>query len=186
MHTRKEHWEKIYHNKPFEQTSWYQEMPTTSIEFLHSARLPKSAKIIDIGGGESRFVNYLLAEGYEHVTVLDISQNAIDKKRQELGPASDKVRWIVSDIVDFQPTERYDFWHDRATFHFLTEEADIQKYLETMRQFIAPEGNIAIGTFSENGPTKCSGIDIKQYSERSLSELVSQFFKRYAASRPIT
>ncbi len=178
MPTRKEHWEKIYQHKEFAQTSWYQEMPTTSIEFLESAKLPRSAKIIDVGGGESQFVNYLLAEGYQDITVLDISQNAIDKKQQELGEAAHQIRWIVSDIIDFRPDKQYDFWHDRATFHFLTADTEVEKHIKTMREFIVPEGILVIGVFSENGPTKCSGLEIKQYSEHSLSERISRFFHK--------
>ena len=175
---RKEHWEKIYQNKAFAETSWYQELPVTSIEFLKSANLSRSAKIIDVGGGESRFVNYLLTEGYQDITVLDISQTAIDKKRQELGEAADRVRWIVSDVLEFRPEECYDFWHDRATFHFLTLENEIEEQLQIMQAFIAKEGTLVIGTFSENGPTMCSGLEIKQYSERSLSAQVSRFFQK--------
>lgn len=175
---RKEHWEKVYQTKNFEEVSWYQEVPTTSLEFLDAAQLPKDAKIIDVGGGESRFVNYLLANGYTNISVLDISQGAIDKKKQELGADADKITWIVSDIVDFKPTEQYDFWHDRATFHFLTQEPEIEKYLHTIRQHVRPQGVLVVGTFSEDGPTKCSGLEVKQYSEEGLSQRISKFFHK--------
>ena len=176
---KKNHWDFVYQNKDFKEVSWYQETPTTSIEFLESLHLSKSAKIIDIGGGESRFVDYLIEKGFENITVLDISATAIDKKKRELGDKiSAKIKWIVSDIVDFQPVEQYDFWHDRATFHFLTDNHDVEKYVETVRQFVKPDGALILSTFSENGPTKCSGLPIQQYSEQTLSARVEAFFTK--------
>ena len=175
---KKTHWETVYQKKQFEEVSWFQETPTTSITFFEKLKLPKSAKIIDVGGGESRFVDYLLANGFKNVTVLDISATAIDKKKQALGDKAQSVKWVVSDVVDFQPTEQYDFWHDRATFHFLTQQSDIEKYVTTIQQFVKPKGALILSTFSENGPTKCSGLDIKQYSEKTLSERVEAFFTK--------
>jgi 2-polyprenyl-3-methyl-5-hydroxy-6-metoxy-1,4-benzoquinol methylase len=176
---KKNHWESMYQNKDFKDVSWFQNVPTTSIEFLESLYLSKSAKIIDIGGGESRFVDYLIQKGFENITVLDISATAIQKKKQELGAViSTKIKWIISDIVDFQPIEQYDFWHDRATFHFLTDTKDVEKYVETVRQFVTPEGALILSTFTENGPTKCSGLTIQQYSEQSLSAQVEAFFTK--------
>ena len=175
---KKNHWDLVYQNKDFKDTSWFQEIPSTSIAFLESLKLDKSAKIIDIGGGESRFVNYLLDKGFESISVLDISATAIEKKKQELGSKSTKITWIVSDIVDFKPTETYDFWHDRATFHFLTDQNDITAYVQTVQQFVAPEGALILSTFSENGPTKCSGLPIHQYSEITLSARVEAFFTK--------
>ena len=175
---KKTHWETMYQKKQFEDVSWFQETPTTSIAFFEKLKLPKSAKIIDIGGGESRFVDYLLDNGFKNVTVLDISATAVDKKKHALGDKAQRVKWVISDVVDFQPTEQYDFWHDRATFHFLTQQSDIEKYVTTIQQFVKPEGALILSTFSENGPTKCSGLDIKQYSETTLSERVEAFFTK--------
>ena len=175
---KKNHWESVYQNKDFKDTSWFQEVPSTSIAFLESLKLDKSAKIIDIGGGESRFVNYLLDKGFENISVLDISATAIEKKKRELGAKSTTITWIVSDIVDFKPTETYDFWHDRATFHFLTDQNDVATYVQTVQQFVAPEGALILSTFSENGPTKCSGLPIQQYSETTLSARVETFFTK--------
>ena len=175
---KKTHWETMYQKKQFQEVSWFQETPTTSIAFFEKLALPKSAKIIDVGGGESRFVDYLLEKGYVDITVLDISATALEKKKQTLGDKAQSVKWVVSDVVDFQPTEHYDFWHDRATFHFLTQQADIERYIKTIQQFVKPEGALILSTFSENGPTKCSGLDIKQYSEKTLSERVEAFFTK--------
>ena len=175
---KQQHWETVYQKKQFEEVSWFQETPTTSITFFEGLNLPKSARIIDVGGGESRFVDYLLDKGFTNISVLDISATAIEKKKQALGSKAQQVKWIISDVVDFQPTEQYDFWHDRATFHFLTEQNDIEKYIDTIRQFIKPEGSLILSTFSEKGPTKCSGLDIKQYSEKTLTERVEAFFTK--------
>lgn len=175
---KKNHWDLVYQNKNFQDTSWFQDVPSTSIAFLESLKLDKSAKIIDIGGGESHFVNYLLDKGFENISVLDISATAIEKKKRELGSKSATITWIVSDIVDFKPTETYDFWHDRATFHFLTDQNDIAAYVQTVQQFVAPEGALILSTFSENGPTKCSGLPIQQYSETTLSARVEAFFTK--------
>lgn len=175
---KQQHWETMYQKKQFEEVSWFQETPTTSITFFEGLNLPQSARIIDVGGGESRFVDYLLDKGFTNISVLDISATAIEKKKKALGDKAQQVNWIVSDVVDFQPTEQYDFWHDRATFHFLTEQNDIEKYIDTIRQFVKTEGSLILSTFSENGPTKCSGLDIKQYSEKTLTERVEAFFTK--------
>lgn len=175
---RKKHWENIYQTKKPDEVSWYQPSPETSLEFIKQFNVPKSAKIIDIGGGDSFLVDHLLDLGYRDITVLDISQAAIDRARQRLGDKAQNVKWIVADAADFKPKEKYDFWHDRAAFHFLTEEKEISNYLETARQNINPQGVLVIGTFSEQGPKKCSGIEIKQYSETTMVERLKMFFEK--------
>jgi trans-aconitate methyltransferase len=175
---RKKHWENIYHTKTFEGVSWYQPVPVTSLEFVEQFHVPKTAKIIDVGGGESHFVDSLLDQGYQDVTVLDISEAAIEKTKQRLGARASKIKFIVADIAYFTPEEKYDFWHDRATFHFLTDEVEISQYLKTVRNGINPEGVLVIGTFSEQGPKKCSGIDVRQYSEKSMAERLKKYFKK--------
>lgn len=170
---RKNHWENIYQTKELNEVSWYQPTPTTSLNFIHKMNISKDSKIIDIGGGDSFLVDNLLEQGYKNITVLDISEAAIQKAKIRLGKNASKINWIVSDITQFEPTEKYDFWHDRAVFHFLTNENDINKYLELVRNNLNGNGKLLIGTFSETGPTKCSGIEIKQYS----SELLKDTFK---------
>src|SRR5688572_18545901 len=120
MTNRQEHWEKIYSTKSPQEVSWTQATPTTSLNFIHSFGLSLDSPIIDIGGGESRLVDYLLDEGFTNITVLDISTIALEKAQQRLGSRANKVKWIVSDITEFEPQEHYKVWHDRATFHFLT------------------------------------------------------------------
>ncbi len=164
---KKNHWETVYETKNPDQVSWTQEVPKTSLEFIHSFGLKKTAKIIDIGGGDSNFVDHLLDEGFENITVLDISAKALEKSQKRLGDKAVKVNWVVSDITEYKPKTTFDVWHDRATFHFLTTAEQIEKYMTTARNSV--NGFLAIATFSENGPTKCSGLEIKQYSEEKLA-----------------
>ena len=119
---KKSHWEHIYDVKTPEQVSWTQNKPETSLDFIHSFGEDKTAKIIDIGGGDSKLVDFLLEEGYENISVLDISANALERAKKRLGEKAKKVTWIVADITEFEPTEQYDNWHDRAVFHFLTHQ----------------------------------------------------------------
>ncbi len=179
---RKEHWDNIYQNKQLSEVSWYQPVPQTSLDFIADYNLSKNSKIIDIGGEDSFLVDHLLAFGYQDITVLDISELAIDRAKKRLGADADKVRWIASDVTEFHSTEQYDFWHDRATFHFLTDQNDIHRYINTANQSINPTGYMMVGTFSENGPKKCSGIDIKQYSETSLADQMQEHFEKILCS----
>lgn len=176
MTTRKEHWEKVYSTKQPHEVSWTQELPKTSLAFFHSFNLLKTASIIDIGGGDSKLVDYLLDEGYERVSVLDISEKAIERAKQRLGDKAKKVNWIVSDVTDFHLTTSYDCWHDRATFHFLTSSSDINTYLNTARQ--AVNKFMIIGTFSNKGPNKCSMLDVHQYTEEELQQQLKNGFEK--------
>lgn len=173
---KQKHWETVYKTKQPNEVSWTQEIPKTSLDFIHEFNLPKTANIVDIGGGDSKLVDYLLEEGFENITVLDISAEALEKAKNRLGENAQKVNWIVSDITDFEPAIKYDVWHDRATFHFLTTPKQIKKYIEIASK--AVNGFLTIGTFSEKGPDKCSGLQIKKYSEKTLtSELKKKFEK---------
>jgi len=176
MTDRKKHWETVYETKNPDQVSWTQDIPKTSLEFIHSFGLNKTAKIIDIGGGDSKLVDYLLDEGFENVTVLDISAKSLEKAKKRLGKKANKVHWIVSDITDFEPHTTYDVWHDRAAFHFLTTSEEIKKYMQTARKSVS--GFLTIGTFSQIGPKKCSGLDIKQYNEDELSTELREGFEK--------
>jgi ubiquinone/menaquinone biosynthesis C-methylase UbiE len=175
---RKKHWENIYQTKELKDVSWYQPCPTTSLDFIKRFNIPTTAKIIDVGGGDSFFVDHLLDLGYQDITVLDISKAALDKAKQRLGDRATKVKWIVADVSSFIPTEQYDFWHDRAAFHFLTQEQEITNYIDTIQRSIKPAGVLVIGTFSEQGPKKCSGIEIKQYSETTMTARLKMFFEK--------
>lgn len=174
--TLQKHWEQVYQTKTPEQVSWTQTIPSTSLSFIQTFGVDKSAPIIDIGGGDSKLVDYLLLEGYENITVLDISATAIKRAQNRVGDTAGKVKWVVSDIMSFSPEQQYSIWHDRATFHFLTTRKEIAQYLDIARK--AVNGYLTIGTFSDEGPDKCSGLPVHQYSEESLSaELKNGFSK---------
>jgi ubiquinone/menaquinone biosynthesis C-methylase UbiE len=177
---RKQHWENIYQTKELKDVSWYQPTPETSLEFIANLKIAKDAKIIDVGGGDSFLAEFLLDLGYTDISVLDISANAIERAKERMGESAQKVKWIVSDVTQFNPTEKYDLWHDRAAFHFLRSENDIESYLKILNQSIAENGQLIIGTFSEDGPLKCSGIEIKQYSEESMVNQFKTHFEKIA------
>ncbi len=175
---RKKHWENIYKTKELKDVSWFQPTPETSLNFFKQFSVPTTAKIIDIGGGDSFLVDNLLDLGYVDITVLDISEASLDRAKLRLGDRASKINWIVADAATFKPSEKYDFWHDRAAFHFLTQESEISNYLDTVQKSIKPTGILVIGTFSENGPKKCSGIEIKQYSETTMTDRLKMFFEK--------
>ena len=176
--SKKEYWDKIYNTKQANEVSWFQVYPKTSMEFISLFDLPKNAAIIDIGGGDSNFVDTLLENGFSDITILDISASAIERAKKRLGGKAKHINWIVSDITEFNPQRQYDFWHDRAAFHFLTSEELVDRYVEIAGKGIANNGYLILGTFSEKGPKKCSGLEIKQYSEKSMSGKFENAFKR--------
>lgn len=178
MHSHKTHWEKIYEAKAESDFSWFQPYPQISVDFINLFKLPKTASIIDIGGGDSHLVDALLELGYSDITMLDISAKSIERTKVRLGEKASAVTWIEKNIVDFEPQRMYDFWHDRAAFHFLTAEIQIIKYLAIVKQGIKSGGHLVLGTFSDNGPNKCSGLEVKQYTESSMSALFEKDFKR--------
>ena len=175
---RKQHWENIYQTKSLDEVSWYQPKPETSLSFFKKYNISKNANIIDVGGGDSFLVDHLLALGYQNITVLDISEAAIERAKKRLAEKANLVEWIVSDITHFTPTKNYDVWHDRAAFHFLTDDNDKECYTEIITKNIAAKGILILGTFSKNGPKKCSGIEIQKYSEEKLSEQFEDGFEK--------
>ena len=164
----KQHWENIYQTKQPNEVSWTEEVPTVSLGFIHQFNLPKDAKIIDIGGGDSKLVDHLLAEGYSNVSVLDISAAAIERAKKRLGEKATTVKWFETDILEFKPNDTYDLWHDRAVFHFQTGPDKIDGYLNLVKDAVT--GKIIVGTFSVDGPKKCSGLEIKQYDEVGMKD----------------
>lgn len=173
---RRAHWQQVYETKSPDEVSWTQKRPSTSLEFIESFRLDKDAKIIDVGGGDSNLVDFLLDQAYSDITVLDISAKALEKAQNRLGDRANKVNWVVSDITEFQPSVNYDLWHDRAAFHFLTNPEQVNIYLKLVNQHVSQY--LVLGTFSEAGPTKCSGLEIQQYSEKSMTELFGERFDK--------
>ncbi len=171
----KEHWESIYQAKKTNEVSWFQENPKTSLNLIAETSLDKNARIIDIGAGDSMLVDNLLTLGFRKISVLDVSSNALKRAKKRLGSRADAVKWIVSDLREFETDEKYDLWHDRAVLHFLTTKEDITKYVNMIRRFLNHNGYLIISTFSDNGPKKCSGLDVKRYSENSIKKLFKDF-----------
>lgn len=174
--SNKDHWEKIYETKNLSEVSWYQPIPGTSLDWIRKQHIARQAAIIDIGGGDSFLSEYLLKEGFEDLSVLDISSTSIQKAKKRLGDNQNSIHWIVRDILEFRTEKKYDLWHDRACFHFLINPEDIRRYVEIAWRHTRPEGILIMGTFSKEGPTKCSGIEIKQYTAERLSETFSPHF----------
>jgi cyclopropane fatty-acyl-phospholipid synthase-like methyltransferase len=175
--SQKSHWDNVFSTKQETEVSWYQELPKTSLELISKLNIPKESKIIDIGGGDSYLIDALLEQGYNNLTLLDISEKAIERIKSRLGVKCKNVTFIVSDILDFNPLESYDLWHDRASFHFLTEQNQIDKYAEIVSKSIQDKGKMIIGTFSENGPKKCSGLDITQYNAAKMNSVFQNNFQ---------
>ncbi len=173
---RKAHWEKVYTEKTPEGVSWYQRQPAMSLELIVSSGIGPTGKIIDVGGGASVLVDKLLDKGFKDLTVLDISAGAMDYAKERLGTRAENVHWIEADVTEFEPSDQYDLWHDRAVFHFLTDTGDRKKYVKCVRRALRPGGHLIISTFAMEGPPQCSGLDIERYSPDKLkNELGGSF-----------
>ena len=166
---RRAHWERVYTEKRPDQVSWFQAEARLSLDLISKFSASPHATIVDVGGGASRLVDGLLARGYADVRVLDLSAAALAASHARLGTAGDGVRWSVGDVLtaDFAP-QSVDVWHDRAVFHFLTEPAERARYVEQVRLAMRPDGLVLVATFAEDGPLKCSGLDVVRYSPDTL------------------
>ena len=174
----KSHWEKVYAAKEATSVSWYQEHAECSLALVRNTEISRSAAIMDVGGGASTLVDDLLADGYSDVTVLDLSAAALSAAMQRLGTHAAKVQWLEADVTDATlPSSRYDVWHDRAVFHFLTEPQQRQAYVETVFRSVKPGGHVIVATFAEDGPTQCSGLPVMRYA---ANELHAQFGDAFA------
>jgi 2-polyprenyl-3-methyl-5-hydroxy-6-metoxy-1,4-benzoquinol methylase len=172
------HWDKVYETKAENELSWFQAYPHRSVELIEQCNLPRNASVIDIGGGDSHLVDALLSLGFSNITVLDISAAGINRAKARLGEKAAQVTWIVSAITELKPVVQYDLWHDRAAFHFLTREEHIDKYVSIAGEAVKKDGYLILSTFSEKGPTKCSGLEIKQYSEISMPARFNEAFEK--------
>jgi 2-polyprenyl-3-methyl-5-hydroxy-6-metoxy-1,4-benzoquinol methylase len=165
----KTHWEQIYQAKAVTQVSWYQLHPLLSLQYIQNTGIGTTGQIIDIGGGASTLVDHLLEDGFQHITVLDISAAALEVAQQRLGPRAGVVTWLEADITQaLLPRHKYDVWHDRAVFHFLTQAEDRQRYLNAVREAVRPGGHIIVATFADDGPERCSGLEVARYNPESL------------------
>ena len=174
---RKAHWEKVYQEKAADTVSWYQQSPQLSLSMIGELALSNDAPIIDVGGGASLLVDCLLNEGYSNLSVLDISQAAIDLDRKRLAARANKVTWIAEDITLFKPSQTYQLWHDRAVFHFLTDSNDRLRYIEALLSATEPGSCVIVATFALDGPEKCSGLPIVQYDEEKICGVLGEEFK---------
>jgi ubiquinone/menaquinone biosynthesis C-methylase UbiE len=174
---RQGHWEHVYETKGEREVSWFQESPAPSLELIALAGATPASAIADIGGGASRLVDHLLAQGSRDVTVLDLSAAALAASRERLGRDAERVKWIVADVTTWQPSERYEIWHDRAAFHFLNAPHEQTAYVERLQRALKVGGHAIIGTFALDGPEKCSGLPVTRHSAETIAALLGAGFR---------
>jgi 2-polyprenyl-3-methyl-5-hydroxy-6-metoxy-1,4-benzoquinol methylase len=179
--SRKSHWEKAYAEKGEAGVSWFEDRPAVSLDFIEQIGSTPATSLIDIGGGASRLVDALVASGWHSVTVLDISETALDAAKARLGSAAGEVQWIAADVTQWQPTGTYDIWHDRAAFHFLIDRLDREAYVERLGAAVKPGGHAIIATFAPDGPERCSGLPVVRYDAAALAHVVGPAFELEAS-----
>ena len=182
----KTHWDQVYKTKPSNQVSWYRPHLETSLALISRAARTNSASIIDVGGGESTLVDDLLAQGYQSITVLDISQTAIEVTKKRLKELAERVQWIAGDVTEAElPRGAFDVWHDRAVFHFLTSTEERVAYVQQVAYAVRPGGHVIVSTFGPEGPTKCSGLDVARYDANSLHEQFGARFRLVESAKEL-
>jgi SAM-dependent methyltransferase len=174
---RQAHWENVYQTKGERDVSWFQETPEVSLDLIRATGACAAASIVDIGGGASRLADALLDAGYRSITVLDLSDKALERSRARLGIRAAQVSWVVADVTNWQPTSTFDVWHDRAAFHFLTEPKDRLAYGECVRKAVRPGGHVIIGTFALDGPERCSGLPVVRHDHTTIADVLGGSFK---------
>lgn len=175
--SRQGHWESVYAARGERDVSWFEERAAVSLDLIRVAGATPRSSVIDIGGGASRLVDALLADGFESVTVLDISEAALSAAKSRLGDKAAKATWIVADVTTWEPSQRYDLWHDRAAFHFLTDATDRAAYVARLVKAVRPGGHAVIGTFALDGPERCSGLPVVRYGAASLAKVLGADFE---------
>ena len=175
--SKKTHWEHIYETKAPTRVSWYQEHARLSLEYINHTGIRKTDHIIDVGGGTSTLVDDLIADGFQQISILDVSGAALQIARQRLGGRAVHVKWIEADITQADlPEQAYDLWHDRAVFHFLAQSEDRKRYVDAVRRAVRVGGHIIVATFASDGPDHCSGLEVIRYNPESLhSEFGDEF-----------
>lgn len=173
---RKTHWEDVYRTTTAEELGWYQAHPTVSLNLIESTGVQKTGSLIDVGGGDSTLVNHLLDQGFEGITVLDISSGALERAKARLGERAHLVTWIEGDVTDFRSSKTYEVWHDRAVFHFLTDAEDREKYRESMNKAVSAQGHVIIANFAYEAPPTCSGLPVVRYSPQFLALAIGNDF----------
>ena len=173
---RQQHWNQVYQTRSADDVSWYQRRPDLSLALIAASGVSKDAGIIDVGGGASPLVDFLLDDGYRRLAVLDLSGAALSHSHSRLGVRAGTIEWFEADVTSFTPPHRFGLWHDRAVFHFLTAADDRRGYVATLRQTVQSGGAVIISTFALDGPPKCSGLDVMRYDDQSIvAELGAEF-----------
>jgi hypothetical protein len=180
---KKTHWEDAYEHKETDQLSWFQSAPAQSLQMIANAQLDPHDKIVDAGGGASTLVDHLLDLGYDNITVVDIASQAISTSQKRLGNKSDKVTWVVNDLLSWSPANPINLWHDRAVFHFLVKPDERRAYLEMLSKSMPCDSQVIIATFALDGPQKCSGLPVCRYDAASLSRELGQAFELLETAR---
>ena len=173
----KEHWERVYRKNEPAKVGWHQDPPELSLKLIKSTGIKIDAEIIDVGGGTSLMPGLLLDQGYQNLSVLDISGPAINKAKTQLGEKSINIKWIEADVTDHPFAEQYDIWHDRAVFHFLTDAGDRQKYVTALSNALKINGHLVMATFSPDAPPKCSGLPVARYTPKTLHQEIGRNFE---------
>ncbi len=175
--SRQRHWEDVYATKGESEVSWFQETPALSLELIRLVGAIQNSGIIDIGGGASRLADGLVSQGFEDVTVLDLSAAALASARSRIGDKANRVTWVAADVTTWEPSRTYDVWHDRAAFHFLTDPKDQAAYMARLRRALRPGGHAIIGTFALDGPERCSGLAVSRHDAASLAATLGSGFE---------
>ena len=177
MSDRKEHWENVYKDKSPLEVGWYVNEPVLSLQLIANTQVALNSPIIDVGGGASVLVDHLCDKGYNNLSVLDISANALACVKDRLGDRADKIEWYDDDVTCFNPPHQFAVWHDRAVFHFLKDEPDRRSYVDVLKRALEPKGHVIIAAFAIGGPTQCSGLDIVQYDAEKLQAELGEGFE---------
>ncbi|WP_199042768.1 class I SAM-dependent methyltransferase [Glycomyces salinus] len=175
--SRAGHWDTVYDTKGEDGVSWFQAVPTVTLELLETLGIGPDRSVIDLGGGASVVADHLVELGYGDLTVLDVSKVALDDAKRRLGPAADRVRWLHRDLFDWTPERGWDLWHDRAVFHFLIDEEERRDYVEVLRSGVADDGRVVVATFDAHGPTHCSGLPVVRYGAEDLARVFAPHFE---------
>lgn len=175
--SRRAHWEDVYTRKAFADVSWYQEVPERSLRQILETGVAPQDPIIDVGAGASTLVDNLLKQGFLDITALDISSAALEQARKRLGAAAQRVNWVVADVTNFAAEQAFRIWHDRAVLHFLTDAADRERYVRSLKNALLPGGHVIFATFGPEGPLKCSGLEIRRYTVEMMGELLGPEFE---------
>ncbi len=184
--SRQEHWDKVYASKGEKELTWFQENPAPSLDLIAKTGATAASSVIDVGGGASRLVDALIAKGFRAVAVLDLSEAALVAAKARLGGRADQVEWIVADVTAWEPqAAAYDVWHDRAAFHFLTEERDRAAYVARLSRAVKPGGHAIIATFAPDGPERCSGLPVARYDAQSLARAMGDAFQLVETLRDV-